>query len=495
MYPDRDIDLEAPPPWQADALTRDLDLGTLFGAMAGGDAYLHEMAQRAVLSTVDDPAIIAYRQRVLADCLANPEPVRRLYATAVDAITGEKHIFGGLFRSPDGILYRSSQVLQMLVGMLRRLRSIADQHGEAFTSDGFARFFQMIAKELGDDYLHTVEEHLRQLQFRNGVLVSARLGRGLKGRDHVLRRPNRQPGWWQRISGTNPNGYTYRVPERDENGLRALGELRGRGINLAANALAQSADHILAFFAMLRAELAFYVGCLNLHETLTGKGEPTCLPDPLPAGPPALGFQGLYDVSLSVNLGERRAVGNDLDADGATLVVVTGANQGGKSTFLRSLGLAQVMTQCGMFVAAQSFHANVCTGIFTHFKREEDATMRSGKFDEELARMSGLADHLRPGGMVLFNESFAATNEREGSQIGREIVRALRESGVKVLLVTHMYDLAESLYREDADAAVFLRPQRYEDGRRTFRIEAGRPLPTSYGVDLYRRVFDQDTPS
>jgi DNA mismatch repair ATPase MutS len=61
--------------------------------------------------------------------------------------------------------------------------------------------------------------------------------------------------------------------------------------------------------------------------------------------------------------------------------------------------------------------------------REEDATMKSGKFDEELSRMSDIADDMTSNSMVLFNESFAATNEREGSEIGRQIVCALLEKG------------------------------------------------------------------
>ncbi len=69
------------------------------------------------------------------------------------------------------------------------------------------------------------------------------------------------------------------------------------------------------------------------------------------------------------------------------LLIITGANQGGKSTFLCAVGLAQVMMQCGMFVAAESFSANVCDGIYTHYKREEDASMRSGKLDEERANV------------------------------------------------------------------------------------------------------------
>jgi DNA mismatch repair ATPase MutS len=125
---------------------------------------------------------------------------------------------------------------------------------------------------------------------------------------------------------------------------------------------------------MLRLELAFYLGCLNLHDTLAGKGEPVCFPEPLPAGQLSLTADGIYDVCLTLHLGNR-AVGNEVLADGKSLVMITGANQGGKSTLLRSLGLAHLMMQAGMFAGARSFRAGVCNGVFTHFKREEDAAM------------------------------------------------------------------------------------------------------------------------
>ena len=75
-----------------------------------------------------------------------------------------------------------------------------------------------------------------------------------------------------RISRNNRSAYTLRISDRDESGHRTLSELRGRGINLAANALAQSSDHILSFLTMLSCELGFYVGCLNVHEQLAGRG-------------------------------------------------------------------------------------------------------------------------------------------------------------------------------------------------------------------------------
>ena len=182
-------------------------------------------------------------------------------------------------------------------------------------------------------------------------------------------------------------------------------------------------------------------------------------------------------------------VGNDLQGDGTNLVIITGANQGGKTTFLRRIGLARIMMQCGMFVPAKAFTANVCERTLTHFKREEDTAMESGKFDEELRRMDAIADHLMPNAMVLFNESFAATNEREGSEIVRQIVSALTDQGVKAFFVSHQYQFARFFDAQQRPDILFLRAERRPNGTRTFRLNEGAPLPTSFGQDLYQRIF------
>lgn len=185
----------------------------------------------------------------------------------------------------------------------------------------------------------------------------------------------------------------------------------------------------------------------------------------------------------------RKIVGNDLDADGKDFIVITGANTGGKSTFLRSVGLGQLMMQAGMFVPAAAFSAEIRDGVFTHYKREEDATMASGKLDEELSRMSEIVGKLSPGALVLFNQLFAATNEREGSEIARQITHALLESGIKVCFVTHLYEFAHGLHQRSLPNAIFLRAERLPDGARSFRLIEGAPLETSYGEDLYGAVF------
>jgi len=242
---------------------------------------------------------------------------------------------------------------------------------------------------------------------------------------------------------------------------------------------------------MLRFELGFYVGCLNLHEQLEKIGEPSVLPEPAALTERQHAFQGLYDICLALTV-KNKVVSNDVGADKKNLVLITGANQGGKSTFLRSIGLAQMMMQCGMFVAADNFRANICDGLFTHFKREEDITMESGKLDEELKRTSQIVDRLSLNSIVLFNESFAATNEREGSEIARQITTGLVEKGIKVFFVTHQYEFAHGLWDKKMGNAIFLRADRQADGTRTYKLAVGEPLQTSYGEDLYKRIFVTD---
>ncbi|WP_240048186.1 P-loop NTPase family protein [Crenalkalicoccus roseus] len=142
-----------------------------------------------------------------------------------------------------------------------------------------------------------------------------------------------------------------------------------------------------------------------------------------------------------------------------------------------------------MFVGAEVFRASLCDGVFTHFRREEDTGMKSGKLDEELSRMSESVDHVAPGSLVLFNESFAATNEREGSEIAGQIVSALLERGIQVTFVTHLFEFPRALYEQPGVRALFLRADR----ARTFRLCEGEPLRTSFGEDLYSSVFGEGT--
>ena len=490
LFRDQDFDPAQPLPAHATELTLDLGLAPLFDAMTGEDTVIRDAALRTVLNPLVEHDAIIYRQDVLRDAMANREVVRRIYAIAIEAIDLEhKNYFGVVSRYPGAVLHRSVDVMTMFVEQLGKLRRIADLHAPRFRSEGFGAFFATLRRELDDAYFAELRDHLARLKFNGGTLISAELGEALKGRNYVLRQPNRNQGnWLSGLLGRGPKSYSFKLHPRDEGGARALSALNDQGINLVANAAAQANDHVLSFFRMLRAETAFYVGCLALEENLAARGKPVCFPELAPAVERVHRFGDLYDVSLALSKQEP-VVGNDGDLTGKGVVVVTGANQGGKSTFLRSIGLAQLMMQAGMFVGAASFAANLCRGLQTHYKREEDTSMTSGKFDEELARMSAVIDRLRPDGLLLCNESFQSTNEREGSAIARELVLTLAAHRIKIVFVTHLYDLAHSLHARGDPAMAFLRAERDADGTRSFRVMPGEPLSTSFGQDLYRQIF------
>ncbi len=477
--------------WNAPTLTQDLELSTLLRTMAGGDEFVFAVAQQAILSGLrNDVNTILYRQAILKDCLKNPVVATGLY-NLMTAVTEEtrRQWWGLSSDHPGSMLYGSVDLMETFLDVLRKIRGVAEENAKSFESEGFTSLFAMLRKELHEEYLATIKNHLKELKFRKGALLSAELGDSNEGANYMLRKAHsNEPSWFDRLLGKGPRSYSFRLDPRDETGGRILSDMRSRGISRVARALAQSSDHVLSFFKVLRTELAFYVGCLNLHNRLVSKGMPTAFPTPMSVGERSHNVSGLYDVCLALTM-DHGVVGNTVNAERKNLIVITGANQGGKSTFLRSIGLAQLMMQCGLFVGADIFQAGICPALFTHYKREEDATMKSGKFDEELARMSDIADHLLPNSMLLFNESFAATNEREGSEIATQIVRALLEKGMTVFYVTHLYEFAHGLFDERNDSAIFLRAERRADGTRSFRLVEGEPLQTSYGEDLYKKVF------
>ena len=120
----------------------------------------------------------------------------------------------------------------------------------------------MLQRELTDEYFISVKIHLEQLKFRNGVLLSAGLGKGNKGTNHVLHVvPQKHYRRWERLMrllggewlkslvkewmipkwerltkrfGRRPSVLEFTLHPRDESGARALSELQDRGISLVA---------------------------------------------------------------------------------------------------------------------------------------------------------------------------------------------------------------------------------------------------------------------
>ena len=103
----------------------------------------------------------------------------------------------------------------MFVEKLKVLKESADQHAGQFTSEGFITFFAMLDQELSDEYFASIEDHLKTLK-RDGVLISAELGKGNKGTNYALCPPHNEPqNWIQQIFTEQPPTYTFRINDRE----------------------------------------------------------------------------------------------------------------------------------------------------------------------------------------------------------------------------------------------------------------------------------------
>ncbi len=475
---------ESLPAFMRDTLRSDLKLDLLLDTVAMGDKAVKEAWASALLSPLQDTSLIEYRHEVLRDALAQPEALRAIYALCLEA---EKRKSGGLGTvgwmsnyDTNATFNGAVEYLTAFTETLQKLRQLAAENEGLFQSRGLRALFRTLGEELSQEYLEEVRSCLSELHYPEGYLVSARLGDSLQGVDYVLQRREKK------LLNLDLGGArSYQLVEKDEP-AKDMGARRERAVNEAANALAQAAQYLASFFDKLRAELAFYLGCLTFSEGMQSVGMPVCFPVLTPMDTESRAWEGLYDVSLAV-IKKSAVTGNDLRAEHKRLYLITGANQGGKTTFLRSLALGQLMAQCGMPVGAKSFTVPLRRAAFTHFKREEDRWMESGRLDEELERMRRITDTIRPGDLLLMNESFTSTGEREGSEIARQVTQALLDCGVEIAAVTHLHSYSSAfLGREDV---LFLRAQRLEGGGRTYRILPGEPMETAYGEDIYNEVF------
>jgi hypothetical protein len=492
LFPDRDLVLseDEPSALMADMIT-DLELPTIFRVMADKDPLIYTVCAQVLIAADTTPQIVRHRQAVLADAVTHTTEFARLYTITSEAVADERKIYRSTFaQRSESTLRRAVNVLQRLLSAVSQIREVTDALLTTAGSDGMREMCRVLGDQLDDSYLREAGEQVKELELTHGLLVSAQLDRNDVVSSMRPRLARTSGNWWigRRPRLRKPT-FSYTIAERDQAGMEAFSAFRDRSLTQVAHAADTSAEHILAFLRCLQHEMAFYLGCVRLRETLQALGASTCVPEV--RGPQEGGAEltavALRDVPLALQ-SEQAPVPVTVKAASSPLVVLTGANRGGKSTTLRAIGVAQLMAQAGVFVAADEFQFSVRTGIFTHFKREEDTTMRHGKFDEELERMSRAVAAIAPDGMLLANESFASTNEQEASDVGFDVITALIDSGATVLLVTHLFTLAQRLFK-DSRQSVFLRAERGMEGERPYQLVEAPPLPTSFGGDIYRTVF------
>ncbi len=506
LYPDRDyIKVDNKETYS------DLWYTTIVNHLCVYDKYVKEIYLNPVSLMTTDKNVIYYRQAILRDFIKNREVVVNLYQFIQELL---QEIYNDRFELQTKHITQSfdstKRISKKLLMALENMNRYYNKYKDLFKSEGFKSYIDRFLNVFTLEYIEKLNYVFVHLGFPKGYYVKGALNERLdlanlevydeKSSIKEQKRKLEPTGVQLRNKVSMFKTYDIDIKEDKEwkhkkviENPNAIASAETDYMHFTdkvllglAPSICNLVNDVVEYLKKSREEMAFYIGAINLYDKLIAKGMPICTPKVSDAV--CFNCDGLYDVALALE-SNSKVVGNTLSSN-ARITYISGANQGGKTTFLRSYGQAIIMMQLGLFVAGKSFLSNTFTGVFTHFNKEEDKTMESGKLDEELKRFDGIMNNVKRGSLILFNESFQSTSEREGSQIAFDIIKALHEKDISTLAVSHMYHLYYLLddYYKNGEV-YYLRAVRDEDGARCYTLTESKPLTTAFAMDIYKEIF------
>ena len=247
----------------------------------------------------------------------------------------------------------------------------------------------------------------------------------------------------------------------------------------------------LAFLLDLLPDLQFILAVTNIHKKLLGSGVPVSKPIYHEKSARIFRAEGLYNPVLAIRmseLGQSGIVGNDFEFDeNGQIFILTGPNNGGKSVFLSSIGLAQVLAGLGMLVPAKQIEISPVDRLFVHFPKYSNSE-KMGRLEDECLRIKEIFKNLNAESLCLFDETFSSTDSEEGCQIAFEILRAVESLGARALFGTHFHNIVRHIEDEKAEGRCvgfdYLSAGISHNEKRTYKITRTKPSGKSHASDI-----------
>lgn len=520
---------------------KDLQFDKILEIMTSGSSSIN--SERVIVSVLaelcEDVDDIYYRYDILQDFIGQPQMFSDFTSAFSMMIPIERERqLSNRTRADVSSEYKLSNGINILLGyceVCKKVGEVLKAHGSRYLSEGLNNLSRVVFDYVENENFYKLEKDLLALKkCTKGYIrlkLEARLDKCFKIKE-------------AKLLDVDSNGFISKILDRDEymkeyfvRGLTKLikvrrkrkgsyfikdidfileengEEIKNKILNNLSYILEAMITNISSFLRNVSDEILFYEGAVKLMQKMKYLGLITSRAKIVPMEERTLIAEGLYDLSFALYLSGKgslnpleRIVTNDVFIkEEEKIQIITGPNQGGKTTYIRAMGILQVLAQAGIPVPALNVVISPVDRIFTHFPVEERPESDEGRLGEELGRMLTIVENASENSLILINEAFASTNSKEGSKIAQDILSAFAVIGTRCSFVTHLYELAhrvDSINKElegleVKSSRLISMAAQYEEGqndsmvgsdseirKRTYRIIPGSPSKSSFAADI-----------
>jgi len=518
----------------SDTLYADLNLRRLVRSISLNPQYENHVTN-ILLAFTTDVSVIRYRQKILNDLLNNPQLLEQLHV-----LLGEITTLEGYLTTPQWkenvlrqVAWRLSE-LQRYVDTVVALHKILNDAGDTIQSEGLQQLRNHLQERISTGTFQKLQSELPDLlpKIRDirSITIGINLDLDMRPLSATLLDTHNEPfinetmllrllgmGKKEGIKSDSPvhdaravaGLHDFQVELNDRNSpfmpklFRDLSELMDDTSRPVVRAMKKYVQVNSQLLVSLKMDIAFYLGVVKAIQQVKDAGLEMTQPDILPMESREMRIEEMYNINLffqQVNktVDKTVIVANDVKfGDEGRIFILTGPNQGGKTTYTTAIGLVQILGQAGLHVPAKYAAISPVDAIYTHFAKEERPNLEAGRLGEEARRLNSIFEQATRHSLVLLNESLASTSASESLFLARDVVRAFRLLGTRAIFATHLHDLAadsENMNTEtEGDSriiSVVSQVQSSEENgkiKRTYKIIPAPPDSKSYAIELAAR--------